>query len=349
MKYQKFIIPGAIGCLLLVSYIGLGIYRSGQEEKRLEDWLYDNELDGFVQWQSVSASPFGSTVTVSGVEVVVDAAPFKGLEVSVEELRIKDSTNEPDLKSIDLEFEGVTFPASDDQPSAVVKLLFAELLAGSGRDQLQPLDLSIQARYDDDASEADMSFSLRLPELFAAAGSAQMANVRNLDSLLEGVTTLAVDSSFLGSRDLRRMLANQLGVLDDLNEAERRLRGIELGDSSFMLEDLGYFKRRNLLKQRYDYALDPVKGDADEQRREAFERDLRKQEKDCREKLPRGMDDGEQACADILALLNGQSDGFRVISEPEERVRLGDLELALQKPERASRLVERLNQRVEAL
>jgi hypothetical protein len=349
MKYQKFIIPGAIGCLLLASYIGLGLYRSGQEEKRLEDWLYDNELDGFVQWQSVSASPFGSTITVSGVEVVVDAAPLKGLEISVEELRIKDSTNEPDLKSIDLEFEGVTFPASDDQPSAVVKLLFAELLADSGRDQLEPLDLSIQARYDDEASEADMSFSLRLPELFAAEGSAQVANVRNLDSLLEGAMTQAVEFSGLGSRDLLRMLGNQAGLLDDRAEAERRLRIIELGDSSFMLEDLGYFKRRNLLKQRYDYALDPAKGDADVQRQEAFERDLRKQEKDCSEELPRAMDDGEQACADILALLNGQSDGFRVISEPEERVRLGDLELALQKPERASRLLQRLNQRVEAL
>lgn len=349
MKYQKFIIPGAIGGLFLASYIGLSLYSSGQAEKQLEDWLYDNELDGFVQWQSVSASPFGSTVTVSGVEVVVDAASFKGLEVSVEELRIADFANEPDLKSIDLEFEGVTFPASDDQPSALVKLLFAELLADSGRDQLQPLDLSIQARYDDDASEADMSFSLRLPELFAAAGSAQMANVRNLDSLLEGAMTQAVEFSGLGSRDLLRILGNQAGLLDDRAEAELRLRTIELGDSSFMLEDLGYFKRRNLLKQRYDYALDPVKGDADEQRREAFERDLRKQEKDCREKLPRGMDDGEQACADILALLNGQSDGFQIISEPEERVRLSDLELALQKPERASRLVERLNQRVEAL
>lgn len=349
MKYQKFIIPGAIGGLLLAGYVGLSLYSSGQAEKQLEDWLYDNELNGFVQWQSVSASPFGATITVSGVEVVVDAAPLKGLEVSVEELRISDFANEPDLKSLALTMEGVTFPGSDDQPSVLVKLLFAELLADSGRDQLEPLDLSIQARFDDDASEGDMSFSLRLPELFAAAGSVQIANVRNVDSFLEGVTTLAVESSVLGSRDVRRLLANQLDVLDDLNEAQRRLRTIELGDSSFMLEDLGYFKRRNLLKQRYDYALDPVKGDADEQRREAFERDLRKQEKKCREKLPRGIDDGEHACVDILALLNGQSDGFRIISEPEERVRLGDLESALQKPQRASRLVQRLNQRVEAL
>lgn len=349
MKHQKFIIPGAVGGLLLAGYIGLSLYSSGQAEKQLEDWLYDNELDGFVQWQSVSASPFGATITVRGVEVVVDAAPLKGLEVSVEELRIADFVNEPDLKSLALTLEGVTFPGSDDRPSVVMKLLFAELLADSGRDQLEPLDLSIQARYDDEASEAGMSFSIRLPDLFAAEGAVQVANVRNLDSLLDGALTQTMGFAGVGSRDLLRMLGNQAGLLDDRDEAERRLRTIELGDSSFMLEDLGYFKRRNLLKQRYAYALDPAKGDADGQRQEAFERDLRKQEKDCSEKLPRAMDDGKQACADVLALLNGQSDGFRVISEPEERVRLGDLELALQKPERASRLVQRLNQRVEAL
>lgn len=347
MKHLKFIIPGAVGGLLLAGYVGLSLYSSSQAEKQIEDWLYDNELDGMVQWQSVRASPFGATITVSGVAMVVEKAPLKGLAINVEKLRIADFANEPDLKSMALELEGVTFPASDEQPSAVMKLLFAELLAGSGRDNLEPLDLSIQARYDDEASEAGMRFSARLPELFAVEGSAEVANVRNLDSLLEGAVSQAVGLSGMGTRELMRMLGQQTG--DERAEAERRLRAIELGDSSFMLQDLGYFKRRSLLKQRYDYVLDPAKGDADAQRQAAFERDLRKQEKDCSEKASRAMDDGEQACADVLALLNGQSDGFRIISEPEERVRLGDLEVALQKPERASRLAQRLNQRVEAL
>lgn len=349
MKHLKFIIPGAVGGLLLAGYVGLSLYSSSQAEKQIEDWLYDNELDGMVQWQSVSASPFGATVTLKGVSLVVEKAPLKGLEVNVEKLQIADFANQADLKSLSLALQGVTFPTSDERPSAVTKLLFAELLAESGRDKLEPLDLSIQARYDDEASEASMGFSVRLPELFAAEGSAQVANVRNLDSLLEGATAQAMSLAGMGSRDLLRLLGQQAGLLDERAEAERRLRAIELGDSHFMLQDLGYFKRRNLLKQRYDYALDPAKGAADEQRQAAFERDLRKQEKDCSEKLARAMDDGEQACADVLALLNGQSDGFRMISEPEERVRLGDLEVALQKPERASRLVQRLNQRVEAL
>lgn len=70
----------------------------------------------------------------------------------------------------------------------------------------------------------------------------------------------------MGSRDLLRLLGKQAGLLDERTEAERRLRAIELGDSSFMLQDLGYFKRSNLLKQRYGYQLDPTKGAADEQR-----------------------------------------------------------------------------------
>lgn len=132
------------------------------------------------------------------------------------------------MKSLSLALQGVTFPTSDERPSAVTKLLFAELLAESGRDQLEPLDLSIQARYDDEASEASMGFSVRLPELFAAEGSAQVANVRNLDSLLEGATAQAMSLAGMGSRDLLRLLGKQAGLLDERAEAERRLRAIEL-------------------------------------------------------------------------------------------------------------------------
>ena len=46
MKHLKFIIPGAVGGLLLAGYVGLSLYSSNQAEKQIEDWLYDNELDG---------------------------------------------------------------------------------------------------------------------------------------------------------------------------------------------------------------------------------------------------------------------------------------------------------------
>ena len=103
MKHLKFIIPGAVGGLLLAGYVGLSLYSSSQAEKQIEDWLYDNELDGMVQWQSVSASPFGATVTLKGVSLVVEKAPLKGLEVNVEKLQIADFANEADLKSLSLE------------------------------------------------------------------------------------------------------------------------------------------------------------------------------------------------------------------------------------------------------
>ena len=49
MKHLKFIIPGAVGGLLLAGYVGLSLYSSSQAEKQIEDWLYDNELNGMVQ------------------------------------------------------------------------------------------------------------------------------------------------------------------------------------------------------------------------------------------------------------------------------------------------------------
>jgi hypothetical protein len=350
MKNLKFIIPGAVFGLFVAGYVGLSLYSSAQAEKQIEDWLYDNKLEGQVQWQSVSASPFGASVTLKEVVVIAEQAPLKGLEVNVEKVRISDFADDRDLKSLAVDLQGVSFPAvADDQPSAVATMLFGELLAQSGRDQLQPLDLALQARYDNDASEASMSFSISIPDLFAAQVGTKVGNVRNLDSMFgESAAQLAVLAS-MGSRDLQRMLSKQSVLLKNAADMQQRMRGIELGDSSFMLQDLGYFKRRNLLKQRYDYALDPAKGDASAQRQEAFERDLRKQEKECVERWSRASEDAEQACTDVLALLNGQSDGFRVVSEPEERVRLGDLEALMDKPERASRILQRLNQRVETL
>jgi hypothetical protein len=350
MKNLKFIIPSAAFAVFVAGYVGLSLYSSAQAEKQIEDWLYDNKLEGQVQWQSVRASPFGASVTLNEVVVIAEQAPLKGLEVNVEKVRISDFADERDLKSLAVDLQGVSFPVvADDQPSAVATMLFGDLLAQSGRDKLEPFDLALQARYDNEASEASMSFSIRVPDLFAAQGGTQVGNVRNLDSLLGDSAAQLMGLSGMGSRDVLRMLGKQSALLKNATDMQQRMRGIELGDSSFTLQDLGYFKRSNLLKQRYGYVLDPAKGDAAAQRQDAFERDLRKQEKDCVERWSRASEDAEQACTDVLSLLNGQSDGFRVVSEPEERVRLGDLEALLEKPERASRILQRLNQRVETL
>jgi hypothetical protein len=349
MKNQKLIIPGAICGLFIAGYVGLSLYSGAQAETQIEDWLYDQELDGQVQWKSVSASPFGSSVTLKDVVVIAEKAPLKGVEINVEKVRISDFANERDLKSLAVDLQGVSFPELDEQPSAVANVLFGELLAQSGRSKLEPLDLTLQAHYDNKASEAGMSFSIRVPDLFAVQGSTQVGNVRNLDHLLGSSMAQVMELVGTGPADLAHMLTSQRGRFKDAAEIEQRMRAIELGDSSFTLQDLGYFKRRNLLKQRYEYALDPAKGDAAAQRQVVFERDLRKQEKDCVELWSRASEDAEQACTDVLALLNGQADGFRVVSEPEERVRLGDLEGLIAKPERASRILQRLNQRVEVL
>lgn len=349
MKHQKLIIPGAICGVLIAGYVGLSLYSSSQAEKQIEDWLYDQGLEGQVQWKSVSASPFGSSVTLKDVAVIGEQAPFKGVEINAEKVRISEFANERDLKSIAVDLQGVSFPAIDEQPSSLANMVFGELLAQSGRTKLEPFDLTLQARYDDKESEAGMSFSVRVPDLFAVQGSTQLGNVRNFDSLLGGSMAQVMGLANMGSRDLTRMLASQSALFSGVADAQQRMRAIELGETSFTLQDLGYFKRSNLLKQRYSYVLDPAKGDAAAQRQAIFERDLHKQEKDCVERWSRASDDAEEACADVLALFNGQADGFRVVSDPEERVRLGDLETLVEKPERASRILQRLNQRVEAL
>ncbi|MDX1722625.1 MAG: hypothetical protein R3355_05860 [Pseudomonas sp.] len=342
----KFIVPGAALVLLLGGYFGLSQVAANSAESRIEDWLYDNELDGQVSWQSVSSSPFGGTVLLKGVEVMGSEGALKGLDLSIQRLQISDLANDREYKSLSLDIQGISFPSSEkglgQQLNAEV---FGNLLLDSGRSELQPFDLKLQGRYDNDEQQASYSLSLTLPELLEIESSQTIDKVRDLDSVFSGAVAQASRHS---SALARSGISNHLE--GDLDTALKRLLSVELGDSAFSLRDLGYFKRSNALHQRYALSLDPTsQDDAETQRQAAFERQMRNKQKSCEENLAPLYRDAEQACASWLATLNGQSDGIRLSSSPEERVRVSDLLNAAQRPDRAERLLTRLNLRIESL
>lgn len=345
-KQLKFIVPGAALVVLLGGYFGLTQVAANSAESRIEDWLYDNELDGQVSWQSLSSSPFGGTVVLAGVEVMGSAGALKGLDLSIQRLQISDLVNERERKSLSLDIQGISFPNSDkglgQQLNAEV---FGNLLLDSGRSELQPFDLKLQGRYDNDEQQASYSLALTLPELLEIESSQTIDRVRDLDSLFSGAVAQASrHSSVLARSGIGKHLE------DDSDTALKRLLSIELGDSAFSLRDLGYFKRSNALHQRYALSLDPTsQDDAETQRQAAFARQMRNEQKGCEDNLAPLYRDAEQACSSWLATLNGQNEGIRLSSSPEERVRLSDLFNAAQRPDRAERLLSRLNLRIDSL
>ena len=338
MPHLKFIIPGAACGVLLLGYLGLSSYSSSVAEKRLEDWLYDHRLDGMLRWRSLSASPFGGSMTLKDV-TLSGGDNFKALDLDIAKVHISDLADERDLKSLALELSGVQI--ADTRNSRGLSAPLRELLHESGRSELEPFDLALQGRYDARDERASFSFRLALPQLFSSEGSVELRNTRHLDR------TLGELGSQVAGISLNSLPS--MALLLGLEKSARGLDSIELGEASFSLRDEGYFKRRNALQQRYDYSLDPSKGSADKQRQAIAEREQRQWLKSCEEAWQRAYKKADQACSSWWLAQNGQSKGVRLRLDPESRVRLGDLAEIKGSPERAGRTLERLNLRIDKL
>ena len=88
------LIAGGALAACLAGYFGLSSYSSAQAEKRLEDWVYEHQLDDKLSWSKVSASPFGGSLSihdltfdVGGKEPLLRAAELHISEVISDEQR----------------------------------------------------------------------------------------------------------------------------------------------------------------------------------------------------------------------------------------------------------------------
>ncbi|MEO4046844.1 hypothetical protein AAFN46_07105 [Pseudomonas sp. CAU 1711] len=333
MDKRTFIIPGAAVVVLAAGYFGLGAYAASQNEKQLEDWLYDHELDGLLRWDSISASPFSNGYTLHGVSIS-GKDRFKGLDIDVDSIRLADLADERDFKSIRLELRGIRPAGSERGPAAALY----ELLHESGRQELEPFDLSLSGHYDAEDKQASLNLSFDIPQLFVGEGQLQLNNARNLDRELESLGASAAQAALLGPLGLFA-LAESIG----------NLQGVELGESGFSLRDNGYFKRLDALNQRYAYPLEPGKASAEEQRQRLAEHEQRQWQQQCLKTWERAYKDAEEACDNWWRARHGQSQGIRLSIEPEGRVRLSDLDEIKRNPERAERLLARLNLSLDTL
>ena len=326
-KNIKIIAPAAVA-VVVAGYFGLGAYASSQAEKDIEDWLYDNNLSGKVRWDSVSSTPFGGTVTLKGVRIEEKNPLFGNIELEIERVDVSDFENERDRKRVKLDLTGV---ALSDMLSGAGDLPLKSLLHASGRTELSAFDTRVHADYNVKAGDLSLQYSIKVPDLLSADTSIELKNLPDMESI---ASTAAQGMSGFGG-----------GPLAMLGELEN----VEIGKSSFAVRDLGYFKRRSLIEQRYKYALDPMKGDAEKQRKTAFEADVERQQRSCEQEFGKLLPKAKDACEAWIELANGIGDGAKIAIAPERQVRVSDISRLFMSPEQAGPMIKRLQLEVDSL
>jgi hypothetical protein len=348
MSKRLPLIAGAAVVVLAGGYFGLCAYSSQQEEQQLREWAYETGLDEYLSWQSVSSSPLGGRVTISGLELDFGKTEprLQAAELVISERRIDEQQSR-----VRLQFNGLS---ADERALGGLRSLgaraggslgrglgraspdFAPAL-NSGLAEFKPFDVELFVDIDDKAGTLATELSVNLPELFSTHIAYQLNNVRDLHRDLQRLSEQLGDDK-AGWRLLNR----------DLPELVQNLERAEISEARFGIKDLGMAQRSIALYQRYNTPLDPAAGNVESQRSEHYARVVEEAEQNCnsnRDELPKGLED---SCELLGKFLRGKIDGVELSIEPEERVRLGDL-FAFDNPKRMQRTHERLNPQIDSL
>ena len=325
-KHIKFIAP-AVLVVAVGGYFGLGAYASSKAEKQLEDWVYDNGLSGQISWRAVSSTPLGGTITIDGL-TIRNENPFTGkLEIDIKRVAISDYEDGKERKRVTLELSGIEMPNGQKTATDALK----PLLHASGRTELQPFDLYVKADYKEREGSLGLEYRASLPDLLATEGSIELGRLPDPETL---ASTAAMAANPFGG--------GMLGMLG-------ALESIEIGKTSASVRDLGYFARRGLIEQRYRYQVDPLKGDADKQRKAARDADVAQQLRSCEQELASVLPAPKDACAAWVGLMNGTGGGARVSIAPERPMRVAEFARVIESPQQVGPMLKRIQLKVDAL
>lgn len=92
-----------------------------------------------------------------------------------------------------------------------------------------------------------------------------------------------------------------------------------------------------------------MKGDADKQRKAAFEADVERQQRGCEQELGKLLPSAKDACEAWIDLANGKGEGAKVAIAPERQVRVSDIRRLFMAPEQAGPMIKRLQLEVDSL
>jgi len=332
----KIIAPAAVVGVAVV-YFGLSSYAGGQAEKKLGDYLYENRLDSYVSWKSVSSSPFGGTVTIKGL--TVESKEFIPVELSVDKLTIKNFKDDREHTRADLSFTKIQ-PVDPESSFArsYNDEIFGSLLHASGQTEVEPYDLSVGWDYRKDKRSLSTQLDVDLPNLLAGQVNFTLEGVRDIKSVFllsqihPALNVLpGVSGDLLGLNHLA------------LRELQRDIENITVESLNFTFKDQGYLKRANLLEQRYNVIPSKVAGNTDKERKKLFEEQYKNAYDGCVSEFDAVYKNVKRACKAVIGTWYSQESGLQVSIKPSSKVRIGDFERLLSDRRESRRFIERLN------
>lgn len=336
----KIVAPVAV-VGVAVLYFGLSSYAGSQAEKKLDDYLYENRLDSYVSWQSVSSSPLGGTVTIKGL--AVENRDFVPVELSIDQLTIKNFKDERDHTRVELSFKNIQ-PTDPDSnfARAYNEEFFGSLLFASGQSQVAPYNLGVSWDYRADKRRLASKLDIDLPNLFTGQLNFNLEGVRDIKSAL-------FLSQIHPSLDVLPGISNELlGISNQaMSELRRDIENITVESLDLSFKDQGYLKRANLLEQRYNITPDKVAGNTAKERKNLFEQHYNNAYDGCVREFDPVYKNSKRACKAVIGTWYSNEKGFKVSMRPSSKVRLEDFSRLQGDKREISRFVERLNLNVK--
>ncbi|NLD01117.1 MAG: hypothetical protein GX673_10145 [Gammaproteobacteria bacterium] len=337
VKVIAAIVPAVVVVVGAIGYFGLSSYSAGKAEKELKNYLYDNRLESYVSWRSLSSSPFGGTITVK--DIVLESKRNIPLDLSIEKFVITNFKDKKQRMSADMSFKGVraTDPESDYAKS-YNRNIFGLFLYPSGKTQVEPYNLNVSWDYRGDKETLTAQFEVDLPNLFLTNLKLDLEDVKELKSALL-LTETHDFLDILPNIPRWAVWSNDRAVSDSVRSAKQ----ITLKELDFSYKDQGYLQRVNLLEQRYNITPTDLAGNIDKQRKQLLKEEYEERHTQCVKEYDSAYKNAKKACTAVIGTLYAQEKGFKVSAKPEGRVRMDDFERLYGKKRERNSFIERMN------
>lgn len=314
-KQKKLLAAGGVAALVL---IGGWVLASSVATSRAEDALYgvldQYKLRDAIQWQDLSASPFG-TATLKGV--VIRSGQGKSAEkMAIQRLVLSDVDNSPERKRLRIEVSGVA------DESGFSPLARTDVLQAAGRTDLPPFSFTFSVDLNGGADAGALHVSLDQPKAFKTEASLEVTHLRDLLRLANRLADSELDEipAVLGGLGF-------YGPLGMLGAVGNKVQALEVRSVKASVKDDGYVARSRALVLRHDVALVP--GTEASKQRSQWLKDKESQGKKQCKVDPEGAFDGapltSDDCLALLDFITGGSSKLAVNMVPARPVSLEQL------------------------
>ncbi|HUG58463.1 MAG TPA: hypothetical protein VL002_09535, partial [Candidimonas sp.] len=306
-KNKYLAIGSAIAAITVVGWFALSHVATSRAEESISAFLDEYGIRQNVQWESLSASPFGN-VKIENVSIRVGSEP-EALRIT--HIQLKDFTDTKDRKRIDLQLNGM----SDAQGRSPLGDL--DYIQAGGRANLPPLSVHVKwdMLFDDDEGKVELSFNQ--PDAMQGGLAFELDKISALNNLQQNI--LAGSIGGMGKRNMfggHPLLSAAEGALAALGEV--RIKSLNAN-----IKDEGHMARSIALYKRYSTNLSTTDSNPGKVRDKKFKEEIKSGLKACQAEASdtfKGVPKIKDSCAAVLDFASGESRHLKLEAKPTQPV-----------------------------